>query len=75
MEICGNPSVTNNITHCYLAQGVKRLSDQNLEATEDIEVVLMKPAEVLAILQSDCMKQALMAAPLWKFFAMQQQRE
>ncbi|MCC8112802.1 MAG: NUDIX hydrolase [Bacteroidales bacterium] len=66
--ISGNPSVTNNLTYCYLARGVERTTEQHLDATEDIEVVLMREDEVLQLLKDDEIKQALMAAPLWKYF-------
>ncbi|MDE7496082.1 MAG: NUDIX hydrolase [Muribaculaceae bacterium] len=68
MVISGNPSVTNNLTHCFLATGVHQSGSRHLDATEDIDVVLLKEEEVLALLTSDNMKQALMAAPLWKYF-------
>ena len=48
---------------------MERLGDQQLDASEDIEVVLMSADEVLAMLEHDEMKQALMAAPLWRYFA------
>lgn len=69
--ISGNPSVTNNLTYCYLAKGVKRLSAQHLDATEDIRVRVLPYNEVLAMLERDEIKQALMAAPLWKYFYLQ----
>lgn len=66
--ISGNPSVTNNLTYCYLATGVKRIGAQHLDATEDIQLRIFKPSEVLGMLQRDEIKQALMATPLWKYF-------
>ncbi|MCM1451126.1 MAG: NUDIX hydrolase [Clostridium sp.] len=68
--ISGNPSVTNNLTYCYLATEVKRISEQRLDATEDIRVHVLHPSDVLGMLQRDEIKQALMAAPLWKYFFM-----
>lgn len=65
-----NPSTTTNLTYCYLATGVKRLAEQSLDPLEDISVKLMTREEVLDLLTSDSMKQALMAAPLWKYFAL-----
>lgn len=68
--ISQNPSTTTNLTHCYLARGVRKLSDQHLDATEDIAVRLLSPAQVKEMLLADSVKQALMAAPLWKYFAL-----
>ena len=69
MTVGQNPSICDNITHCFLAQGVERLADQTLEATEDIEVILMTRQQVQQLLADNQMLQALMAAPLWRYFA------
>lgn len=66
--ISGNPSTTNNLTHCFLARGVKPTGRMHLDATEDIVPVLLSREELLAMLERDEMKQALMLAPLWRFF-------
>ena len=70
MTISANPSTTNNLTHCYLATGVERVSTQHLEATEDITVHLLTEAEVKELLVNDEIRQSLMAAPLWKYFSL-----
>lgn len=67
--ISGNPSVTNNLTHCYVATGVERISSQHLEKSEDISVHLLTVDEVRSLLLDDEIKQALMLAPLWRYFA------
>lgn len=69
MTISGNASTTSNLTHCFVAEGVRLTSGQHLHRTEDIEVVLMDEDEVLELLRSDKVKQSLMAAPLWRWFA------
>ena len=69
MTIGQNPSTCNNWTHCCLATGVKRLQEQHLDRTEDIEVLLLSRDEVLQLLHSGQLKQALMLAPLWQYFA------
>lgn len=66
--ISGNPSVTNNWTHCFVAEDVERIDDQHLEKSEDISVHLLSPEEVLWLLNNDEIKQSLMIAPLWKYF-------
>lgn len=68
MTIAQNPSTCNNWTHCFLATGVTRVDTQHLDSGEDIEVTLLSKAQVLDMLQRDEMKQALMAAPLWRHF-------
>ena len=69
MTIGQNPSTCNNLTHCFVATGVQPTGTQHLDATEDVQMLLMKPDDVLGMLVHDEMKQALMAAPLWRYFA------
>lgn len=69
MQLSGNSSTTNNITHCFLAEGVTKVSGQHLDATEDIEIHLFSRDEVLDLLKRGEIVQALMAAPLWRYFS------
>lgn len=69
MNISGNASTMNNLTHCFLARNVEKVSTQHLEETEDLSVHLLSEKEVKKLLSSDQIKQSLMAAPLWKYFA------
>ena len=39
-----------------------------MDSTEDLKPLLMSEDEVLALLQNGEIKQALMAAVLWKYF-------
>ncbi|MDE6126442.1 MAG: NUDIX hydrolase [Muribaculaceae bacterium] len=64
-----NPGSTDNLTYSFLATGVEKVSGQHLDETEDIAVRLLTETEVRRMLDQDEVKQALMAAPLWKFFA------
>lgn len=68
-SISANPATQNNITHCFMATGVERIGTQHLDATEDIGVHLFTRSEVLGLLRTDSIRQALMAAPLWRYFA------
>ena len=69
MALSPNSSTCTNITHCYLATDVEKISEQHLDATEDIEVYLLEKEEVRAMLEKGDIRQALMAAPLWRYFA------
>lgn len=69
MVVAPNPSTQNNLTYCYLATDVERLGEQHLDATEDIRVHLFSGAEVRCLLESGRIRQALMAAPLWRYAA------
>jgi len=70
MTISGNASTMTNMTHCYLATDVEAISTQHLEDTEDLSMHLLSREEVKTLLMNDEVKQALMAAPLWKYFAL-----
>lgn len=74
MVIAANPGSQNNLTYCFLAEDVELLGDQHLDETEDIEVVVLSRDEVFEMLRNDRIRQALMAAPLWKYFAMERVR-
>lgn len=69
MTISGNPSTTDNLTHCFVAEEVHDSGLRHLDSTEDIEVELMTEAEVYDLLLRDRIRQSLMAAPLWRWFA------
>lgn len=69
MVISQNPSTSNNYTYCFIARGVEETARQHLDETEDIAVKLLTEQEVKNMLVNDQIKQALMVAPLWKYFA------
>jgi hypothetical protein len=69
MTLSANASAMNNLTYCFVATDVERVAAQHLDKTEDLSVHLMNRKEVFQLLQADEFRQALMAAPLWKYFA------
>ncbi len=68
--LCANPGSQNNLSYSFIARGVERIAEQHLDATEDIQVEILSEDEVWEMLVTDNLKQALMAAPLWKYFAL-----
>lgn len=68
--LSGNPSTTNNLTYCYVAEGVKKISDQHLDRTEDVAVRILSRNDVENLLRKDVMKQSLMVAPLLRYLYM-----
>ena len=60
--------MTLSPAHSFLAVGVEKVSGQHLDATEDIDVYILEPDYVRELLQNNQILQALMAAPLWKYF-------
>jgi len=69
MQVSGNAAAYNNLTHCFLARGVKRIAQPHLDAGEDLTFELVDEATVRALLIRGEFVQSLMAAPLWKYFA------
>ncbi len=69
MSISANPSTMTNLTHCFLAVGVEKTSEQHLDDTEDLSVHLLSRDEVYNLVAENKLKQALMIAPLLKHFS------
>lgn len=70
MTISANPSTHTNLTHCFLATDVELKGEQHLDAGEDVQVCIFSREEVKEMLQKGEVWQSLMAAPLWKYFAL-----
>ena len=69
MVLSPNPATHTNLTYTFLAQGVEPVAAPNPEATEDLSCELLTPSEVKELLRRDGVRQALMAAALWKYLA------
>lgn len=69
MTLSPNPTNHTNLSYTFLATGVEQLTEQHQEKTEDIRVHLFDREEVVELLQSGEIVQALHAAPLWKYIA------
>lgn len=72
MTLCPNSGACTNVSHTFLAVGVEKTDTPHLEQTEDIAVYEMEQDEVLRLLRQGEIHQALMAAPLWKYFSEKQ---
>lgn len=68
MTLSPNPSSMSNLAHCYLAVGVKKTARQSLDENEELEVMLMSEKAVKSLLEDGGICQALMVAPLYKYF-------
>ena len=68
LTVAPNASAMTNLSHTFLARGVREISTQHLESTEDIDVILLTRDEVYHRLRKGQFIQGLMAAPLWKYF-------
>jgi 8-oxo-dGDP phosphatase len=69
MKLSANPALQDNISHTYLAEGVDRIGNQCLDATEEISVHLVDLDELRTIVLEGGMIQALHVAPLLKYLS------
>ena len=68
MDLSPNPATSNNMAHSFVATGVRRVAGQSLDSTEDISVHLVSQDFVKELLLGNQILQALMAAPLFRYF-------
>ncbi len=69
MVLSPNPTSMTNLCYTFLATDLEKTGDQKLDDTEDLTYHLMDEEEVYRLLQDGEIMQALMAAPLWKYFS------
>ena len=69
MQLSANPSTMTNTIHCFVATGVEKTCEPQLDATEDLSVHLLSRDEVLAIVREGKMIQSPMLASLLKHFS------
>lgn len=63
-----NPNTMNNWCYTFLAEGVVKLQEPQLELTEEIEVILFSQNEVMRLLINGEIEEGIMTAPLWRYF-------
>ncbi len=64
-KIAPNASNSSNFAHCYLITGCRPVREQQLDISEDLEVVLLTREELLALLQKNELVQAVHVAALF----------
>lgn len=64
-----NPSSMTNMNYTFLAKGVRKEKEQNLEVTENIEVLFLSIEEVKKLLLSSQVIEGIQQAPLWRYIA------
>lgn len=62
-----NPGSLNNLSYSFVAEDVELTEAQHLDATEDVDVVLLSLHEVADMLRRDELKQSLMSAALYRY--------
>lgn len=58
-KVSANPSTTNNFTHMFLAKDGEKVSEQNLDESEEVEVVFLSIDEVKGLLKENKIMQSL----------------
>lgn len=67
MELSPNPAIQTNISYTFLAEGVNRSANQQLDPTEEITVHLVPVEQLRRIVFNGEMIQALHTAPVLKY--------
>lgn len=67
-ELYANPATSDNLTHTYLLKGGVRIQEQNLDDSEDIEVITLNVEQARDLLLSNKIGQSLHSAALFYTF-------
>lgn len=67
-ELYANPATSGNITHTYLLKGGQKVQEQELDDSEDIDVIRMSVPEAKQYLLDNRIGQALHSAALFYTF-------
>lgn len=58
-KVAPNPATSNNYMHMFIARGGKKVADQKLDDTEDVEVLICSIEEVKEMLRENRIVQSL----------------
>ncbi|HWJ29044.1 MAG TPA: NUDIX hydrolase [Flavisolibacter sp.] len=72
-KICANPATNDNFMHMFVARGGKKVGEQKLDATEDLEVIIYSIEDVKQLLKENKIVQALHASTI--FYALSHLKE
>ena len=75
MTLSPNPGSMTNLAHIFLAVGVEKIAEPSLDATEELTVHMMSEEDVKRLLADNKICQALMVAPLYKYFSQKNRNE
>jgi ADP-ribose pyrophosphatase len=64
-KVCPNPANQTNSIHSFLALDVKKVAEQSLDETEDIEVVLMPLEEVITMARNGELLQSMQVSAIF----------
>lgn len=64
-----NASGCNNFCYTFIANNIKKVSEPRLDKTEEIKLHLLKEKEIKKMMLDGRITEAVMLAPLWRYFA------
>lgn len=64
-----NTSGCNNCCYTFIASNLKKVAEPKLDQTEEIKLHLLKEEEIKELMLDGRMTEAVMLAPLWRYFA------
>lgn len=68
-----NPAIFSNLCHTYLVENAKKVADTNLDADEDIDVVLVPLIEIPSLIKTGIISHALVIVAFQYYFLHRQQ--
>jgi 8-oxo-dGTP pyrophosphatase MutT (NUDIX family) len=66
-KVAPNPAIHNNYCYSYIARNARMNGSQSLEGTEDIEVLLVDPAEVPQLILDGAINHALVVTAFYLY--------
>lgn len=63
-KVAPNAACISNFAHCYLIRDCKKVSSQHLDATEDLEIVVMSAEETKKLMAEGGLVQAVHVAAM-----------
>ena len=67
-ECSPNPAIFNNLLHVYLVKNVIQNYSQNLENTEDIEIVKIHTNKIPSLIKSGVIRHSLVITAFYYYF-------
>ena len=64
-KVAPNAACISNFAHCYLIRDCKKVSSQHLDATEDLEIVVMSAEETKKLMAEGGLVQAVHVAAMY----------
>ena len=64
-KVAPNAACISNFAHCYLIRNCKKVSSQHLDATEDLEIVVMSAEETKKLMAEGRLVQAVHVAAMY----------